>query len=329
MALSSWSLRGRRLSPRQVYAISVGLIAVGLVTPWVVRWSGWLRGEAPAVVETAKPREPRVRELRPVMLELPGGRFMMGSPENEEGRDDDEGPQREVAISRFEMCQTEVTQENYEAVMGTNPSLCEYGCDPDMPVQNVSWFDAIRYLNRLTAIENEFRPDDQKMIACYEQRNEEWVWRPGCTGYRLPTEAEWEYAARARRQTRYYFGDDDSELGEYAWYLANAGDMVHTVGSTPKSHPWHLRDMYGNVWEWIWDWYAPYQAAGSVVRDPTGPIPGDPMIPRSEGEPTRVVRGGGFGLYTRFLRSAMRGGFRPRISGKNCGFRCVRDVVGR
>ena len=316
------------MTRRGVYAISVGLIALGLGTPWAVWWSGWLRGDAPAIA--AEEREPQVRTLRPVMRELPGGTFMMGSSEDEPGRNDDEGPQRRVAISSFQMCQTEVTQENYQAVMGTNPSDCKYGCGLDMPVQNVNWLDAIEYLNELTQIENRARTDVPKMSLCYEKQGDaEWEWKPGCTGYRLPTEAEWEYAARAGSQTRYYFGDDEGELGDHAWYEANAGGKVHPVGSTRRqNHPWGLHDMYGNVWEWVWDWFTLYKVSESVVFDPKGPESGDSAIIKLGDEPTRVLRGGGFvGFEARYLRSANRLWDRPRNSGVNVGFRCVRGFA--
>jgi formylglycine-generating enzyme required for sulfatase activity len=165
------------------------------------------------------------------------GKFMMGSPDSEEGRKAEEGPLHEVTISRpFCMGVTEVTQAQYEAVMGTNP-----GASTAAPAENVSWGDAVEFCRKASE-------------------------KTGKT-VRLPTEAEWEYACRAGSTTRFSFGDSDGTLGDYAWYGSNSGGKTHPVGQK-KPNPWGLYDMHGNVWEWCQDLQGRY-AAGAVT-DPAG-----------------------------------------------------------
>jgi formylglycine-generating enzyme required for sulfatase activity len=286
-------------------------VAVGLALPWVARWQGVLR------VESAAPDVP-ARALRPALIELPGGTFVMGSPATEPGHLEDEGPQHRVAVSPFLICQTEVTQEQWEAVMGENPSDCAAGCDAKLPVQNVSWYDAIAYLNELTTRENAARGESVELTRCYEVAGETVEWKDGCTGYRLPTEAEWEYAARAGTRTAYSFGDDAGKLGDHAWYGENAGGQVHEVG-TRNATPWGLHDVHGNVWEWVWDWYEPYWS--EAATDPRGPKEAED----TEGSAvSRALRGGSFGFRSGDLRSASRYGDRDRYS--DLGLRCARGV---
>ena len=145
------------------------------------------------------------------------------------------------------------------------------------------------------------------LTACYEGSGEDVAWVAGCTGYRLPTEAEWEYAARAGTTTRWSFGDEEAELREFAWYSGNAEDEVHTVG-TKKANPWGLSDMHGNVWEWVWDSYDSYNS-GKVVNS-TGS--------------RRALRGGSSYVSPWYLRSANRDGSFPEIRNGRVGFRCAR-----
>ena len=229
----------------------------------------------------------------------------MGSEKTEPGRDDREGPAHEVTVSPFHMCETEITQAQWASVMVENaePSDCLYGCSERLPVQTVSWFDVIEYLNRLST--------SQGLETCYEQDGGEVRWKSGgCDGYRLPTEAEWEYAARAGTTTAYSFGDDVGELMDHARYGKNSGNKAHPVGSK-KRNPWGLADMHGNMYEWTWDWYGPYSAESRT--DPKGHESGD----------GRVVRGGSFAFGPRRLRSAYRGRFRPMARFEILGFRCA------
>ena len=283
------------------WALGAVCLGAGLVTPWAAARVS--EGEVVPVVETVR--------LRPALVRLPGGSFLMGSPAGEEDAEEDERPQRLVEVPAFSLCQTEVTQGQFEAVMGTNPSSCIYGCGDELPVQSVSWLDAVAYLNKLTALESEalVAVGEVALTACYEGSGEDVAWVAGCTGYRLPTEAEWEYAARAGTTTRWSFGDEEAELGEFAWYADNAEGEVHTVGSK-KANPWGLSDMHGNVWEWVWDAYDSYKS-DKVVN--------------SEGD-RRALRGGSFFNTPGVLRSAHRSGYSPGDQSRNNGFRCARGA---
>ena len=303
------------LPARWVYVLAGWCVAVGLALPWVARWQGVLR------VESAAPGAP-ARALRPALIELPGGTFLMGSPPTEPNRDANTEPQRQVTVSPFQICQTEVTQGQWEAVMGSNPSECFYGCGAALPVQNVTWYDAIAYLNELTARENAERGEKEKLTRCYEGAGETMEWKDGCTGYRLPTEAEWEYAARAGTRTAYSFGDDAGKLGAYAWYEKNAALKVHEVG-TKQANPWGLHDVHGSLREWVWDWSGPY--GREAATDPIGASYEDAnMSTVVDNELGRVVRGGSFLVRSQYLRSAHRDGDGPR--GGNSGLRCARGV---
>jgi len=171
-------------------------------------------------------------------------------PTNETGRAADEGPQTTVTITHgFWMGKYEVTQRDYLAVVGDNPS--QFTGDLNRPVETVSWLDATNYCARLT----------QQELAAGRI--------PAGSHFRLPTEAEWEYAARGGTSTRFSFGDDVNltDLANYAWYANNSGNMTHPVGQKAPN-PWGLYDMAGNVLEWCLDWYGPYPGAFEI--DPPG-----------------------------------------------------------
>jgi formylglycine-generating enzyme required for sulfatase activity len=182
---------------------------------------------------------------------IPPGTFRMGSPNNEVGRYDSEGPQTAVTISRgFWMGKCEVTQREYEAVLGSNPS--GFTGDPSRPVEQVTWNDAANYSAQFT---------QQERAAGRIPTN--------CV-YRLPTEAEWEYACRGWASTRFNYGDDPgyANLTKYAWYAANSGDATHPV-SQKLPNAWGLYDMHGNVLEWTQDWWD-NRLPGGIVVDPQG-----------------------------------------------------------
>jgi len=201
------------------------------------------------------------------MVFIPPGTFRMGSPDNEVDRSYGEGPQMAVTISRgYWMGKYLVTQGEYLAVMGSNPSFINgfqpgypappggtnYGTDLTRPVEQVSWDDATNYCAQLT-------------------QRERLVGRIGTNSvYRLPTEAEWEYACRAWTSTRFSYGDDPgyTNLSNYAWYRDNSGGTTHPVGQK-LPNPWGLYDMHGSVFEWCQDW-SDFYPGGSVV-DPQGP----------------------------------------------------------
>ncbi len=246
--------------------------------------------EVAEVKEFPEPQGPRVVRLG--WVALPGGTFLIGSPEDEEGRRGSEGPIHEVRLSPFEIAQYPVTREAYLEIIGEDPGLPE-GKANQRPVSNVSWLDAVRFCNWLSTKE--------KLAKCYRVQGEEVSWDRAAGGYRLPTEAEWEYACRAGTRTRWPFGDDEAELDRHAWYGANSGNKPHTVGDK-EPNPWQLHDMHGNVYEWCWDWFSPYPE--DPQEDPIGPVRRSSF---------RVLRGGAFWNSPWDLRSAGRNWGRPEV----------------
>ncbi len=239
----------------------------------------------------------------PIMVEIPAGTFLMGSPSNEVGRQVSEGPQTWVTIShKFWMGQYEVTQGEYQALMGSNPSIwiCDTNglADANRPVEGVTWDDATNYCARLTQRE--------RARGVLESN---WV-------YRLPTEAEWEYACRAGTTTRFSYGNDPSYtlLTNYAWYGQSFGETTHPVGQK-LPNPWGLYDMHGNGWEWCQDWAA-FNYTGGTVTDPQGPTTGW----------CRINRGGSAFWIGSYCRSAQRSGAWPTAK-TDIGFRVVRAPV--
>jgi len=207
-----------------------------------------------------------------VKLELvliPAGEFKMGSPDSDKDAFKWEKPQHRVRITKpFYLGKFLVTQEQWEAVMGGNPSDLK---GPKKPVEMVNWEDCQKFLKRLND----------------KVRGER---------FQLPTEAQWEYACRAGSKTRYCFGDDEKQLGEYGWYEKNSGNTTHPVGEK-KPNGWGLYDMHGNVWEWCQDWYGDGYYATSPTDDPMGAATGS----------HRVVRGGWWFDPAGLCRSAFRG----------------------
>jgi len=225
---------------------------------------------------------------------IPAGQFMMGSPEDEESRWYDEVLHRVQITNPYYLGVCEVTQGEWEAVMETTPWRGKnYAIEgADYPATYVSWEDAQEFCQRLS------------------------VW--GDMPYRLPTEAEWEYACRVGSTTAYFFGDSSSNLGEYAWYSENTEDRDQQHPSEvggKQANAWGLHDMHGNVWEWCHDWYdSDYDGAGTV--DPRGPSTG--MF--------REVRGGSWGDDPWDCRSANLAGYAPSLRYDYLGFRVACSV---
>jgi formylglycine-generating enzyme required for sulfatase activity len=210
-------------------------------------------------------------------VKIPAGTFMMGS----NGLNQNEQPVHYVTISSaFYMATTTVTQKQWRAVMGNNPS---YFKGANRPVENVSWDDAQEFIERM----NQREPDK---------------------GYRLPTEAEWEYACRAGTTGECY-----GDLDAIAWYDGNSGGATHPVGQK-QPNAWGLYDMNGNVWQWCQDWFGENYYGSSPATDPQGPSMG----------PFRVFRGGAWSFLASCVRSANRSGFYPGGRTSLLGFRLVR-----
>ncbi len=213
------------------------------------------------------------------------GEFQMGCSPGDNDCGDEEKPAHRVKITKaFEIGKYEVTQAQWEAVMGANPSASR---GPDLPVEQVSWYDV------------------QEFLGAMNGRNDGYF-------YRLPTEAEWEFAARAGTTGIRY-----GELDAIAWYGRNSGDQPHPAGGK-QPNAWGLYDMLGNVWEWCQDWYQAdsYKvSATSQAVDPRGP---------SKGE-FRVMRGGSWYKYLWFMRASSRFWERPSGRYRHLGFRCVRE----
>jgi len=233
------------------------------------------------------------------MLRITGGKFMMGS------KDEADALSHEVAVSAFSMDKYLVTQEQYQQIMGNNPARWK---GEKNPIEQVRWSDAVRFCNKRSELEG--------LQPCYDLTT--WQCNFEANGYRLPTEAEWEYACRAGTTTAYFFGDDPAKLGEYAWFDKNSGLRPRPVGQK-KPNPWGLFDMNGNVWQWCNDFYKVDYYKESPKENPRGP---------KEGE-SKVVRGGAWKSSSETCSSAYRYNENPGYAdvcfGYDIyGFRCVR-----
>ena len=238
------------------------------------------------------------------LIEIPVGTFTMGSPAGEKGRSSGEDQISLTLTKSFRLGKYEVTQGQYQSVMASGipwGGVPQTKADTDCPATFVEWDEAIEFCLKLTATDRKSRklgPNEK---------------------YRLPTTEEWEYACRAGTTTAFSFGDDESKLGEYAWFVDNAMNAgykyVHKVG-LKKPNPWGLYDMHGNVWEWCSNWFGGDLSGGA---DPTGPSGGS----------DRVIRGGSWMLNPGLCRSANRGSDDPSRRLCDLGFRVARSQVGK
>lgn len=315
------------LGERPVWWLGVALLIAGLLLPWLIL--AWRAAERPLLRDTQGPVT-----LRPEMVALPAGRFIMGSPADEAGRDDDER-EHEVLISQpFVISRTEVTQGQFAAVMGEGAwsrrqdfwgrSCEDAGVDKNLPVVCVSWFEAVAFCNRLSELEG--------LTPAYTVQGRDVQWRPdrNPNGYRLLTEAEWEYAARAGTRTTWVGTDSESDVCRYGnvadeTYKADHPDSItfpcsddysRLAPATAKEvNGWHLHGFGGNAAEWVWDWYGEYVQEEAAVPDPLGP----------DGGSDRVIRGGSWRIVPRVARVAIRNGSAPGDRNVSVGFRLARS----
>jgi formylglycine-generating enzyme required for sulfatase activity len=218
---------------------------------------------------------------------IPAGTFQMGSPESEPGRSENE-KQHQVTINQpFYLQTTPVTQGQWQKVIHNNPSYFKE-CGEDCPVEMVSWEDAQGFIENPNQMEK-------------------------TDSYRMPTEAEWEYACRAKSTRKWGFIDNEAKLEEHAWYIKNSGDKTQPVGKK-KPNAWGLYDMHGNVCEWCQDWHGDYPPG--PVTDPKGPPSGE----------YRAFRGGSWGGIAGFTRSANRNRRNSYSRHSGIGFRVARAL---
>jgi formylglycine-generating enzyme required for sulfatase activity len=308
-SLESVLTKGGKARPsprrRKPWLVAAGIL---LALGGVLAWSALPPAGTPAGASADKagpaPRAIRPGAAAPVprapvveMVLLRPGEFWRGSPDEEKGAGTAEKPRRKIKISQpFFLGKHKITQQQFEEVMKRNPSAFSAkggsrdkvsGLDTRQhPVESLSWLEAVQFCNRLSA---------RHGLPAYYDIDGTTVTVHGGTGYRLPTEAEWEYACRAGTTTRWSFGDDEKKLPDHAWFADNAGGRTHPVGKK-KPNPWGLFDMHGNVPEWCWDRYDRGYYRSSPVIDPAGSGRGE----------TRVFRGGGFNVSANETRSAAR-----------------------
>ena len=289
---------------------------LGLITAWALAvLAGCERkpsidgANAPAdqpAAQSTPPKDPRVSNPPSTnateRVLIPAGQFVMGD------KDEIDAPPHEVAVSAFLMDKNLVTQEAFQKVMGANPSRWK---GDKNPVEQLRWSDAVKYCNK--------RSDREGLRSCYDLKTLQCDFE--ANGYRLPTEAEWEYACRAGTTTAYFFGNSPAKLGDYAWFDKNSGGHPRPVGQK-QPNPWGLYDMVGNVWEWCNDFYQVDYYQTAPRENPRGPKQGQ----------NKVLRGGAW----RFSADNCRSGYRYNESPGSAdvcfgydiyGFRCVRKAA--
>ncbi len=285
-ALAEQAAFARKNALRKGMRWAVGLAAVAFVATGLTIRQQSIEVEATRLAWQSTGKVIKDCADCPEMVAVPAGSFDMGSGSSGLSV---EQPVHQVKLPGFLLGRTEVTQGQWRAVMGDNPSFLK-GCGDDCPVEHVSWNDAQLFAKKLSQ-------------------------RTGKT-YRLPSEAEWEYAARAGGRGQWSFGDDESQLSVHAWFTDNSDRKTHSVGQM-KANVIGLHDMHGNVWEWVQDdWHFDYK--GATHDGSAWGIGGDPK--------RRVVRGGAWGDRPEKLRSAYRDHYAPEYRYKDTGLRIARDL---
>jgi formylglycine-generating enzyme required for sulfatase activity len=274
-------------------------------------------------------------------VEIAPGAFEMGSSPDEAGRFGDEKPHPVKLTHRIAMQAGRVTQRQFKLLLGRNPSKFKERGDSDgdfmrvngeamngdHPVEQVSWYDAVEYCNVLSAVKglkpayaitNIKRNSDGSIAGADVTLSDPDLYK--LEGFRLPTEAEWERAARAGTRGPHWF--DAKEIDRHAWHSGNSDGRTHASGDSSHASPWGLHDMLGNAYEWTQDWYAGYPNANGVrgekvIENPTGPSTGD----------YRVFRGGAWSADAHFLRSGRRHSFGPADRWGVVSFRPVRSIL--
>jgi formylglycine-generating enzyme required for sulfatase activity len=257
----------------------------------------------PSITPTTRPEAGThwyVNSIGMTMFLIPAGEFWMGSPDSDKDAGAGEKPQHRVRITKpFWLGMHQVTAGQFRKFFadskhtaGTVRQEPSSSQTDDLPAANVSWDDATAFCD--------------------------WLGKKEGKKYRLPTEAEWEYACRAGTRTRWSFGEDESDLADHAWFLVNSNNQAHRVGQK-RPNAWGLSDMYGNAWQWCEDRYDAGYYAHSPTDDPAGPTTG----------PERVIRGGGWLCTTSGCRSALRGGIEPPSRHDILGFRVCQDSADK
>jgi len=295
-----------------------GLMALPLLALGLMTSCGKSDAPAPGGAEAKSAQNPPASDqgsVTPIvtksgieMVYLPGGEFIMGTDQG----NPDEAPAHKVRVSSFLIDKYEVTQDLFDKVQLPNPS--HWNESPKKPVERVRWRDAKQYCNERSLAEG--------LKPCYNEKTADWDCDPSANGYRLPTEAEWEFACRAGTDGPTDFGGLE-KLRQFAWFGDNAEEKTHVVGQK-KPNRWGIFDMYGNVSEWCEDVYSPTYYKESPPSDPPGP-------PSPGKDVKRVMRGGSWKASAEMCRATFRQGQRTGNTDAcfytdYCGLRCVRRV---
>jgi formylglycine-generating enzyme required for sulfatase activity len=245
------------------------------------------------------------------MVKVTGGTFQMGSTSG----DSDEKPVHSVTVSSFWISKHEVTQKEWMDVMGAAPELPWFsirGMGDNFPAYNISWYDAVKFCNTLS--DNEGLTKAYSLSGSVIRPTVELV--PGAEGYRLPTEAEWEYAARGGKDSEGYTYSGSNTVDDVAWYTGNSESKTHSVGGK-QANELGLYDMSGNVWEWCWDGYGSYSSSAQTNPTPTGDTSSTGC----------VLRGGCWNYSDSHARSASRDHAHLSYQRSDIGFRVARSVT--